>query len=711
MKTELDVVGPRTSLLLVRGLKPVGRIWPRCPGTRLRCGRTRPVALRRAMSLKSLLLGVALPLQHTPSMQRFQGDTSAQGRGVGGVGKRTLTEDPSAQHQAVGKRTLTEGVAPQAPGVPGRTASPATAATGPGAPLPDALRQKMERSLRAVFGDVRVHEASASAAAMGAEAYAQGNEIHFAPGKYDPDSPAGQELIGHELAHVVQQRQGRVDAPQGKGAPVVEDAALEAEADVQGRLAARGEPAGGAATPAGAAPASAPIQGKFQFDHNPQAAAPSDLYGHMRDDILRVMREAVEALAEDATQQQARTAVSTAFHDHNYCPAEHTLQYAGNDIFVRDADGVRVDKLGILADSNDPALYLQVPAADGDVNTLYINRSDGKQYVLDVHGRYTPRFQTRSITGDDKAELNHRRGIAPAEPEAGRTPAQHVGGMASQYLSITNAPDDVTNAHGVYFNAHQTGRIEVDLLQIEADNVVDLSTQAGARTELQNAFGAQVRDNFPAVWAAAQAQVRLIEAALPAGRVAAHQAAREANPGHGLTGMQWQQILDVCRTKEVLVAGGIPYEAVTSFGEAAVALQGGPAGDIAAHRVTANARTQAANETLAAEKAEVRTPRGQLKAIVDTRNGALKQQIKARWQTELGRARLQAHPEERGPRRQALNGAEVAGRQALAQLAVQYENKIAHAVIEEDAGIAEFGVAAQRVVTDTMRGIAPLPAA
>ena len=44
----------------------------------------------------------------------------------------------------------------------------------------------------------------------GAAAFADGNQIHFAPGKYDPYSEKGQQLIAHELAHVVQQRGGRV---------------------------------------------------------------------------------------------------------------------------------------------------------------------------------------------------------------------------------------------------------------------------------------------------------------------------------------------------------------------------------------------------------------------------------------------------------------------------------------------------------------------
>jgi len=47
---------------------------------------------------------------------------------------------------------------------------------------------------------------------LGAQAYTQGTDIHFAPGQYQPSSQGGQELLGHELAHVVQQADGRVKA-------------------------------------------------------------------------------------------------------------------------------------------------------------------------------------------------------------------------------------------------------------------------------------------------------------------------------------------------------------------------------------------------------------------------------------------------------------------------------------------------------------------
>jgi hypothetical protein len=145
----------------------------------------------------------------------------------------------------------TGGGADQAPGEP-------PPASGGGAMIPDAARQRMERSFGADFSTVRIHEGP-QAAAMGAVAYARGEDIYFQPGRYDPSSPAGLELLGHELTHVVQQRAGRVARPQGKDSPVVPDPSLEAEADAAGARAARGEAAGIHGT-GGSAAADGPIQ-------------------------------------------------------------------------------------------------------------------------------------------------------------------------------------------------------------------------------------------------------------------------------------------------------------------------------------------------------------------------------------------------------------------------------------------------------------------
>jgi hypothetical protein len=109
-------------------------------------------------------------------------------------------------------------------------------ARGGGKALPEALLGKMEAAFSADFSSVRVH-VGPQASRIGAIAFTTGNDIYFAPGQYQPDTISGQQLLGHELAHVVQQRQGRVRTL-GGGVSVVQDRVLEAEADRLGARAA-----------------------------------------------------------------------------------------------------------------------------------------------------------------------------------------------------------------------------------------------------------------------------------------------------------------------------------------------------------------------------------------------------------------------------------------------------------------------------------------
>lgn len=101
--------------------------------------------------------------------------------------------------------------------------------------IPDAVKQRMEDSFGTDFSDVHVHPDSSKAPEVGALAYTQGTDIHFAPGQFKPETSAGQQLLGHELAHVVQQAEGRVQpTTEIGGMPVNDDPALEHEADVLG---------------------------------------------------------------------------------------------------------------------------------------------------------------------------------------------------------------------------------------------------------------------------------------------------------------------------------------------------------------------------------------------------------------------------------------------------------------------------------------------
>ena len=130
-------------------------------------------------------------------------------------------------------------------------------ASGGGRPLPDTLRGKMEAALGADFSAVRVH-VGPQAERIGAIAFTLGSDIYFAPGRFQPDTVPGQQLLGHELAHVVQQRQGRVRNPVGSGIAVVQDHALEAEADRLGQRAAAHRVAAQPKMTPGVAPPSSP---------------------------------------------------------------------------------------------------------------------------------------------------------------------------------------------------------------------------------------------------------------------------------------------------------------------------------------------------------------------------------------------------------------------------------------------------------------------
>lgn len=105
--------------------------------------------------------------------------------------------------------------------------------------IPKKVRQKMEQSFNANFSNVQIHSNSGKAKQLGALAYTQGHDIHFASGQYNPETYQGQKLLGHELAHVVQQRNGRVkETVQMKGISVNTNPHLEREADRMGQMAA-----------------------------------------------------------------------------------------------------------------------------------------------------------------------------------------------------------------------------------------------------------------------------------------------------------------------------------------------------------------------------------------------------------------------------------------------------------------------------------------
>jgi Domain of unknown function (DUF4157)/Novel toxin 14 len=81
-----------------------------------------------------------------------------------------------------------------------------------GETLPQPLRMDLELAFNTGLGSVRIHRdalAQLAARRLQALAFASGAHVYFASGTYDPHSESGRMLIGHELAHVIQQA-GRV---------------------------------------------------------------------------------------------------------------------------------------------------------------------------------------------------------------------------------------------------------------------------------------------------------------------------------------------------------------------------------------------------------------------------------------------------------------------------------------------------------------------
>jgi len=94
--------------------------------------------------------------------------------------------------------------------------------------LPDNLKSGIEQLSGYAMDDVKVHYNSDKPAQLNALAYAQGTDIHVAPGQ--------EQHLPHEAWHVVQQRQGRVQPTLDLGGvPVNDNVDLEREADHKGQ--------------------------------------------------------------------------------------------------------------------------------------------------------------------------------------------------------------------------------------------------------------------------------------------------------------------------------------------------------------------------------------------------------------------------------------------------------------------------------------------
>jgi Domain of unknown function (DUF4157) len=102
---------------------------------------------------------------------------------------------------------------------------------GSGQQLDQGSRERIGEPLGDPLDDVRVHtdeQADQLAQSVSARAFTTGSDVYFARGEYSPGSSGGQELLAHELTHVVQQRDASSSGPLQVSQP---QDALETEAE------------------------------------------------------------------------------------------------------------------------------------------------------------------------------------------------------------------------------------------------------------------------------------------------------------------------------------------------------------------------------------------------------------------------------------------------------------------------------------------------
>ncbi|NEO77614.1 MAG: DUF4157 domain-containing protein [Moorea sp. SIO4G3] len=127
------------------------------------------------------------------------------------------TQDHSVQRTAVpeegklqAKLTLQRGEAITGGEASSDLESAIARARGGGQPLDPGLQAQMGQAMGADFSGVRVHTDAQSDQlnqSIQAKAFTTGQDVFFRQGAYAPGSRGGQELIAHELTHVVQQGQ------------------------------------------------------------------------------------------------------------------------------------------------------------------------------------------------------------------------------------------------------------------------------------------------------------------------------------------------------------------------------------------------------------------------------------------------------------------------------------------------------------------------
>lgn len=153
--------------------------------------------------------------------------------------------------------------------------------------------------------------------------------------------------------------------------------------------------------------------------------------------------------------------------------------------------------------------------------SILSRRDSGKEFVIDGYGQSVSRYVYRFVNSSDVTSIKTHKALIPRSETAGNSILEHVGGQKkTRYISTTRSKRGIQNPHGDTFDSGQ--KVKIDLSYISRDRIYDLSTPLGEQ-KLRLSMGS-------------------------------------GEP----TGINKQALEDVKRTKEVLVEGRIPIDAIVA---------------------------------------------------------------------------------------------------------------------------------------------------
>ncbi|GAB3219247.1 DUF4157 domain-containing protein [Algoriphagus aestuariicola] len=377
--------------------------------------------------------------------------------------------------------------------------------------LPDALKSGVESLSGYSLDDVKVHYNSGRPAQLQAHAFAQGIDIHIAPGQ--------EKHLPHEAWHVVQQKQGRVKPTMQMkaGVNVNDDSGLEREADVMGVRALKTEKPGSSSNQNKSKPQAfekgiMPVsQGQFILQRKVIARIRTR---KEHQDLPRV-------ISELRIEGRAPTTVAGAQGDHTV--AETLINESVKREVMDQQPKVALNNLMVLASLTLPEEGVQ--ELNGDFFSRYWNMMDGmegedqntvieemiQRYIELANKREGTAFLrdeelTRGNKGERKA-IGGVRELADKLEQGGRVDTSDLAQVASNLAILIDMryyPEEHDRYKMVVERAVQHAVLSV-LPQLGPDHVhfllarlmsVELGPRDGINSENQNRILKEIMDDL-----------------------------------------------------------------------------------------------------------------------------------------------------------------------------------------------------------------------